>query len=211
MDENIMQSQPELAENSGSEDRATTPEPTKTNERITLKFNKEIREISYDEAVALAQKGLKFDKISDDLTRLRTLAQKRGKSITDYISDIEKGEAERRRAELLDVCKNEELTEHILSLEGEASTQDASLTALNKEFPEIKSMDDLPDEVKANLALTGGNALSAYLLYLHRQQSLCEQAKLKQSESRAASVGSKGKNAAENSGGVEEFIKGIWS
>ena len=53
--------------------------------------------------------------------------------------------------------------------------------------------------------------LSAYLLYLHRQNQVAEESRLKQAENRAASLGSQQKNAPEQIDANEEFIKGIWS
>ena len=213
MEENVMQSQPELAENLDSEEKATTPELPRTPEGIILKFNKEIREISYDEAVVLAQKGLKFDKLSGDIDKLKKLAAKSGKSISEYITEIETKELSEYRERLLKDCGgNEELTEHILSLEKAAGERENdALNELKKEFPEINSLEDLPDEVRESVELFGGNLLSAYLLYNHRQQKLGELSSIRQQQSRAASVGSQQSHAAENIGSVEEFIKGIWS
>ncbi len=201
------------AENSLESPTATTPEttPEKT-PGLTLKFNKEIREIPYDEAVILAQKGLKFDKISSEFERLKNLAQKSGKSIGEYISSIEENELALRKAKLLEGCAgNEELAEHILNLENEREDKSDAFGQLKKEFPEINSVEDLPDEVKETVDLFGGNLLSAYLLYEHRQRKLGEESRLKQQENAAASVGPKQNHAPESISGVEEFIKGIWS
>ena len=202
MEENLMQGQPEPAVDDKTDENTGS---------LTLKFNKEVRQVPYDEAVTLAQKGLKFDKISGELERLRFLATKKGKNIADFITELETLEAEKRRAELIDGCGgNEQLAEHILSLEGKKADEN-SFSALQKEFPEIKSMEELPDEVISALELTGGNALSAYLLYLHRQEKICQESRLKQEMSNAASVGSKQGAAPDKSGGIDEFIKGIWN
>lgn len=194
---------------------ATTPETTPEKATgLTLKFNKETREIPYEQAVVLAQKGLKFDKIYGDFTRLKALAAKSGKSISEYITEIEENELSRRKAQLLEGCGgNEELAEHVLSLENaaEKAGDTDAFSLLQREFPEISSPEDLPDEVRETVDLLGGNLLSAYLLYNHRQQRLADAARLKSEESRNASVGSKQSHTPENSGGVEEFIKGIWS
>lgn len=212
---NNLDTKPQVStENLPESPKATTPEttPDKT-PGLTLKFNKEIREIPYDEAVTLAQKGLKFDKISGEFERLKNLAVRNGKSIGEYISSIEENELSLRKAKLLEGCAgNEELAEHILSLEksvGAKENDDFSI--LQREFPEIKSADDLPDEVKENVELLGGNLLSAYLLYEHRQAKLSKEARLREQISRQASVGPQQSHAVESVGSLEEFIKGIWS
>ncbi len=202
------------AENSNESPTDTTPETTREKTPgLTLKFNKEIREIPYDEAVVLAQKGLKFNKISGEFERLKNLAAKSGKSIGEYISSIEENELAVRKAKLLEDCAgNEELAEHILSLEKtDRSKENDGFSILQREFPEIKSADDLPDEVKETVELLGGNLLSAYLLYEHRQAKLGKEARLKQEISREASVGPQQSHAKESAGSLEEFIKGIWS
>lgn len=211
----LLKTQPQAeADNLALSPTDTTPEtiPEKA-AGITLKFNKEIREIPYEEAVVLAQKGLKFDKISAEFDRLKQLAVKSGKSISEYITEIESRELSERRSQLLEGCAgNEELTDHILSLEKEAkNTHSDALAQLKEEFPEINSTEDLPDEVRESVELLGGNLLTAYLLYNHRQRRAAEISSLKQQQSREASVGSQQRYAAENTGGIEEFIKGIWS
>lgn len=212
MEEIKVEGQPVPEETKVEENRATTPESTTHLPNVTLKFNKEILEVPYDEAVTLAQKGLKFDKISPELERIKNLAGKKGMSIGDFLSEIENSETAARREQLLESSGgNEELTEHILKLEEQSKIKNDSLESLKREFPQIKSSEDLPDEVLEQLDLVGGNMLSAYLLYLHRQNLLSEESRLRQAQNRATALGSQQKNAPENTSSNEEFIKGIWS
>lgn len=205
--------QPNSAESNEVPSEAIIPEaPSNEPRGIALKFNKEIREVSLDEAVTLAQKGLKFDKISPELERIKSLANKKGMSIGEFISEIEKGELSRRRSELLESAGgNEELAEHILELEKNSEGKTDCFELLKKEFPEIKSPEDLPEEVLSEVDLMGGNMLSAYLLYLHRENRLSIESRLRQEENRANALGSQQKNAPEKTDANEEFIKGIWS
>ena len=53
-----------------------TPEIT-----VPIKFNKEIKEIPLSEASALAQKGMKFDLISEEYKTLKKLSQKNNKTV----------------------------------------------------------------------------------------------------------------------------------
>ena len=48
----------------------TITEPSKNEILIPVKFNKEIKNLTADEAAQLAQKGMKFDAISDDYNRI---------------------------------------------------------------------------------------------------------------------------------------------
>lgn len=213
MEENKLKEQPNSLDSYEAPLEATTLEAHSEKPKgITLKFNKEIREIPLDEAVTLAQKGLKFDKISPELERIKALANKKGMSIGDFIGEIESSAENSRRKELLESSGgNEELTEHILNLEKSANAKGDSFEDLRREFPEIKSSEQLPEEVLEQLDLVGGNMLSAYLLYLHRQEVLARESLLRQEENRAAALGSQQKNAPEKTDANEEFIKGIWS
>lgn len=196
------------------ESEATTPneQPIESSRQgITLKFNKEMREVPYEEAVALAQKGLKFDAIKGDFERLKNIAAKSGKSVSDYISAIEEQRITKRREELLKHSGgNEELADHVLSLENSQTETDNGLNLLCAEFPEIKSLEDLPEEVLENVELLGGNLLAAYLLYTHRQKVAGQNALNKQREVQKASVGSLSSGGRASDFAKEEFIKALW-
>lgn len=194
----------------GTTPSAQTDEGSKKG--ITLKFNKEIREIPYEEAVELAQKGLKFDTIRSDFEKIKSICAKNGKSVSQFITEIENEQIELRRKQLLESCAgNEELAEHILSLENEKKVGDNGLSELTAEFPEIKSLEDLPQEVLDSVELLGGNVLSAYLLYSHRQARSAQASLIKQKQSSISSVGSLSSGAKTGSSADDEFIKAIWN
>ena len=93
----------------------TTPQSAAEDITIPIKFNKEIRHISAEEAASLAQKGMKFDMISSDLERLRHMASVNGSSITDFITALEENQAQAKRLKVLEECGgNEQLADKII-------------------------------------------------------------------------------------------------
>ena len=149
----------ELPEKFGTEKVDTTPPLSQENSlgTVTVKFNKEIRELSADEAVILAQKGMKYDLVSGDLARLKSLAQNAGKNIGDYLTDIENESAAARKKILLEeIGGNTELAERIIELENSGEKLNG-FDELQSEFPKIKSKSDLPEEVLLKVSERGGH------------------------------------------------------
>ena len=80
----------------------TLPEVTTENKTITgenqsetdkgitipVKFNKQIKNLTPEEATVLAQKGLKFDSIAEDYARLKELASQSGKSVPEFLQHL---------------------------------------------------------------------------------------------------------------------------
>ena len=204
----------ELPEKFGTEKVDTTPPLSQENSlgTVTVKFNKEIRELSADEAVILAQKGMKYDLVSGDLARLKSLAQNAGKNISDYLTDIENESAAARKKILLEeVGGNTELAERIIELENSGEKLNG-FDELQSEFPKIKSKSDLPEEVLLKVSERGGNYFDEYLRYLHRQQKKIIAANERAQESTLTSVGSQNKSVGNGVSNTSlEFIKGLWS
>ena len=68
-----------------TEEQNTTPEPT-----LTLQFNHETKEVTLAEARILAQKGMYFDTVSENLDWLKELAKSNGyDNIADYRKAVE--------------------------------------------------------------------------------------------------------------------------
>ena len=156
----------ETPETIGTEKVDTTPPQSQENSlgTVTVKFNKEIRQLSADEAAVLAQKGMKYDLVSQDLVRLKALAQNCGKNISDYLTDIENESAAARKKILLEeVGGNDEVAERIMALENAKEQKAVGFEELKKEFPQIKNEDDLPDEVRLKIGEKGGNYFDEYL------------------------------------------------
>ena len=131
----------ETPETIGTEKVDTTPPQSQENSlgTVTVKFNKEIKQLSTDEAAILAQKGMKYDLVSGDLVRLKTLAQNAGKNISDYLTDIENESAAARKKILLEeVGGNEELAERIIKLEKSCGERLMVLRNFKRSFLKLK-------------------------------------------------------------------------
>ena len=198
------------------ENKETTPEfidTEKSDLKIRVKFNKEIRELSIDEASALAQKGLKYDTVSAEIERLKNLAKDSGKNITDFITEMENQRKNAHKNDLLESCSgNEELVERIIELEGKKPPEEIlGINELIQEFPEINSVDDLPETVLETVKIKGGNLFDAYLRYLHNQKRQTERYKRESLKTEQSSVGSQLGCGSTVSDANEEFIKGLWN
>ena len=187
----------------------TTPkseEPIK----IPIKFNKETRDLSLEEATTLAQKGLKFESIEKEYNLLKQLALRENKSIPLYIAELDRRYNEEKKQSLTEKCGgNEELAEHILSLENEKKAGDG-FDELTSAFPEIKSKENLPREVLDNAELKGTLLLDEYLRYLLSQKRNAQTVARKQREGEKSSTGSLINRRDSQTSETEEFLKGLW-
>ena len=187
----------------------TTPkseEPIK----IPIKFNKETRNLSLEEATTLAQKGLKFESIEKEYNLLKQLALRENKSIPLYIAELDRRYNEEKKQSLTEKCGgNEEIAEHILSLENEKKAGDG-FDELTSAFPEIKSKENLPREVLDNAELKGTLLLDEYLRYLLSQKRNAQTVARKQREGEKSSTGSLINRRDSQTSETEEFLKGLW-
>lgn len=191
---------------------ATTPQSAADDITIPIKFNKEIRHISADEAAALAQKGMKFDMISSDLERLRQMASVSGCSITDFITTLEKNQAQQERLELIKECGgNEQLADKIISLQTDKGEADIDLGELQSFFPEIKDASHLPESVLDRARLTGENLLNCFLRYRLQQERAAQSEVKAQKAAANSSIGSLSSANSRHDAISAEFLKGLWS
>ncbi len=181
-------------------------------EKITvpIKFNKETRELSLEEAAALAQKGLKFEAIEKDFATLKDLACSENKSVPAYLSDLLEGKSSALKQELLEKCGgNEEIAERLLQLE-ENKPRDMKCDELYEAFPEIKSLDDLPESVAEGIRLRGTYPLDEYLRYLFLQDKNAKTTLKKQREAEKTSTGSLVNLKGGENPEAQEFLRGLW-
>jgi len=134
-------------------------------DKIKVKYNKEEKELSYDEAVEYAQKGMNYDHIlseRDNLKKSRAeleeLAKEDGKTLDEFIASIKESKynskIENRMKELVSEGVPESHARKMAELElSKPVTKDPlveEFKALHAEFPETKDLDDLskfPQEV----------------------------------------------------------------
>lgn len=191
-------SSPAGAENTdGAGQKATVP----------IKFNKEIKHLTAEEAGTLAQKGLKFEMIENDFLKLKTLAGNSKMSVPEYISELEKEQAQKRKEQILSEYKGSEaLARRIAELEGGGET-DGGLDELREYFPTVKSLSDLPHAVVESARLKGENLLNAYLKYRIVKKRQADEERLFERDAKDASVGSL-KSGGENTD--DAFLRALW-
>ena len=199
-------------ENNNSKNEETTPQISNEGIKIPIKFNKEERELSVEEAASLAQKGLKYDMITPDFDRLRSLAQQNGKSVGEFLSMVEGNLKKERRDEILSKCGgNEELTDNFISMEEKLSSDDGQLKELMEFFPEISGYDELPEEVVIRSREKGSRILDEYLRHLH---SLKMQKRASEEKEKDVKKHTLGSLKTEDTGAVDPvrnmFLKGLW-
>ena len=179
--------------------------------KIEVKFNKETRELTKEEATNLAQMGLKYEQIESDFLRLKNLAKSSGKSVDEYLKSIENETKENHRKEIIEQSGgNKELAEYVLSLEGK--TPDNDFEELRLMFPDIKEKDELPKEVIEYSNNRGKNLLDSFLRYLYenKRKEIENNKRIK-----AVDLGAIGPlktgSSSYNTASQNEFIKGIWN
>ena len=178
---------------------------------IPVKFNKETKNLSLEEASSLAQKGMKYDSIKEEYDTLKELASAEGKSVAEYLKDIKEKKTETRLNELIDKCGGDkETAEHFLSLEMKENKSDDGFGEIKKYFPEISSKEDLPEEVLQNQELHGSMLLDEYLRYLLKARLNTESNKKQNENAQNKSVGSQLNKNGEENRELNEFLKGIW-
>ena len=174
---------------------------------IPVKFNKEVKNLTAEEAATLAQKGMKFEMIEDDFCKLRDLANKQKMSVPEYINSLEKRETQIRREELLAECGgNEKLADRVLELENGEKT-DEGLNELREYFPTVKSLEDLPRAVVESARLKGENLLNSYLRYRIVRKRRIEKEAAAEQNAAQSSIGSQ-KGAL--TGDDDAFLKALW-
>lgn len=191
---------------------ATTPKTEKETVLIPIKFNKEVKELTVEEATELAQKGLKYDLISEDYKTLRELSAQNGKSVAQFLSELKTKREAKRRKELAEKCGGDvDLAEHILKLETKKDYNNGSgFAELKEQFPEFNAEDELPDEVLEAARLKGTLLLDEYLRYRLAESKRAGEAQKKQKLSENVSIGSQLNRKGADSPETAEFLRGLW-
>lgn len=189
------------------ETEATMPEKF----TVPVKYNKETRNLSIEEASTLSQKGLKFVSLENELSRLKALASKRDMNLGDYLTALENEDASKRKDELLKECGgNEKIADMIISLSEKEKPEIRGLEELSKYFPGETS-EDIPDEVFENAKLKNSNIVDEYLRFKAMQDILQKKAEEKLTANGLADAGSqKTPDASFENPESSEFIRGVW-
>ena len=190
--------------------RENTAEVPDDNKTISVKFNKEVKEISLEEAKELAQKGMKFNAVSEILERLKSLSADEGKSVLEYIAALEKKAMLKRTESLIDSCSNkEELLELITNRGFDRKPDVLGFDELQSAYPELDDISKVPEEVLENANLHGRNLFDEYLRYLFEKSKREE--KIKKTLADNKSIGSQSKKDDGSFDPVgSRFLKGLW-
>lgn len=211
MNEELENCQPEQNENSKAEEEATL---TDSSAAITVpvKFNKEIKNLKVEEASALAQKGMKFDMISNNYERIKNLAKADGVSVTDFLSTLERTQKENREKCLTEECGgNTEIAKRIIELENQNEKgADNGLSELLQKIPEITDISEIPENVIEASKVKGTLLLDEFLRYRLDLENEKKALAASQKSGASASVGSQTCTAV-NKNAASEFLKGLWS
>ena len=236
-------------ETDGNETEATETEQTEAQSADTLdeteeqaavvipvKYNKEYRELSIEEASTLAQKGLKFDSIAPMLQQINYIAASEGKTPAQIVQELYDSRETNLRQSLGErVNFDEELVEKLMELEhskaknayeamlkaqedAEKEEKDGintrlatEFSELQAEFPEFKEFKSVPKSVidfavKKNISL-----YDAYLRHKHTENKKQANAAAVQTKSAKATTGSQASATQSASDTVDDaLLRGIW-
>ena len=178
---------------------------------IPVKYNKQVMNLDIESASELAQKGMKFDSISKDYEILKQMAIDSGKSVSEFVSDLQLNAINKKKDKLTEKCGGDkELAEHILQLESKAADTVRGFSELKEKFPEFTAVENLPESVLENAKLRGSLLLDEYLRYKLEQEIAVKNSIIKQQQAQNASTGSQlGKKGNDNPE-TAEFLKGLW-
>lgn len=178
---------------------------------IPVKYNKQVMNLDVESASELAQKGMKFDSISKDYEILKQIAIDSGKSVSEFVCDLQIDTLNKKKNQLTEKCGgNKELAEHILELESKKTDNVRGFSELKEKFPEILAIENIPECVLENAKLKGSLLLDEYLRYKLEEEIAIKNSAIKQQQAQNASTGSQlGKKGNENPE-TAEFLKGLW-
>ena len=218
-------------------DPESEPEPPV----VRVKFNKQVREYSIEEATPYVEMGLKYESFKPTYEKLKFIATTSGLSIPDLVDKLletnertvyeqileKAGGNEEIAKELHEAKKAERQRKYQELLQQEKEREEKELEAerqaererLANEFIELKNATDgkfaeFKDVPKAVLNLAQKRNISlldAYLRFEHEESKKREAAARKQSEAAKSSVGSLADTAETPDSAGDEFTKAFYS
>ena len=204
---------------------------------FVVRYRHKNTELTREEAVSYAQKGMKYDSMAPMLDKISYLATIKGKNAHDLIDEYIKREEEMYRSEVIDKHgDNEEVINMFMEKyraenkskyekaqierkEAEEIAEKRELESLesrianeffelNKEFPEINNISSVPEEVLKE-AEKGKNLTDAYLRYLHKENLKIEDAKQTAVKNSTASAGKVAGTGEADDPVMRAFLKGL--
>lgn len=182
---------------------------------IRVKYNKQEREYSLDDAKPLVEMGLKYESFKPSYEKLKFLASTTGQSVSDLIDSLVTSNEQALYEQILKRANgNEEIAKELFEAkkserqrkfdelkaqesEREKQEKEAEKNRLADEFIELKSevgtfneFSDVPKSVLKIAAKKGISLLDAYLRYERAESKKAEAVKAKQTEAAKTSTGS---------------------
>lgn len=204
---------------------------------ISVKFRHENRDMTREEAIAFAQKGLLYDHINPIFNKLDYLAAQKDISVGELVTSLLEADENAHRQELIERYGEEskaveELMELYRNKSGEkyqkvlADRQKAEAKAeqkanldrqtslaeqfakLQEEVPEIATVKDIPQTVLSLADKNKIDLVSAYLLHKHREEKRIAAAEALAAQQSKTSTGSARSNETTGDTAVDAFIRG---
>ncbi len=238
----------------GKEDRESGEETAEGSEgsgnpdfKLPVKFYGEQRNLTFEEAVEYAQKGMNYEKLKAGLDgyeqskplldKLTYLSTKHGKTAEEIIEGLMTADEQFIRNQLtqkygelpeevmetlLEKEKNKaqnDYNEHLSQEKAQqAETEKAmhirianEFLELQKEFPTLSSIDNVPDSVIIDAVNNGRNLIDAYLRHQSKESRKIEAAKQAEASAKKSSAGSlEGGEIPHASNAETAFLNGLW-
>ena len=230
--------EPEAAENPPAEEAAQDGEqeaaPAFT---IPVKYNKQYRELTPEEAGAYAQKGMRYEALEPRLQKLRAVCSRSGSSLEDMLDGIyraaESAELQRIREkaggdkelekQLIEAhnIRSKAAIDAVLEAERKAAESEKEdnnkrladqFAALQAEFPEVSKIGDVPKSVMQHALKTGDSLLASYLLHTHKENKRVQRTQAQKAVAAKATTGSQASGAgpSDTSPEIAAMMQGIW-
>ena len=196
-----------------AEPAAEDPQPP-ASPFVTVQYNHETRELTREQAIAYAQKGILYEE-GTRTQKLALMAAAQGKTIDEFVNTLAEADEQGLRedklritggdadaAEILvqaELAKRREALNLRARQEQEAAEAEeksildrlaGELLELRQLVPEMADWDDVPKSVIDDAVKNNRNLTDAYLRYMHREGKNIEQNRAAQAAAAAASVGS---------------------
>lgn len=232
-DEGEPTSNPEPEGEGGTESGTeAAEEPT-----VSVKFNREFKTLSMEDAVTFAQKGMKYDSIAPMLETLKRIAAADGKTLNELVEHLNTSYEQRVYDSLLEECggnesvaqrlfaaekaKNKQAYEDMVANELQSERDDEesvtqrmaeSFAELKAEFPQFDQFKDVPNAVLKEAVTKGIPLLDAYLRYQHRESIRAGAVASRQAAAAKASTGAQNNGTiSEEDAGINAFVRGLWN
>ena len=182
---------------------------------LTAKFNHKDVDLTREQTLAYAQKGMKYDEERPMMEDVALLAAAQGMTTAEFIRSLKEADEQGVRedklritggdADAAEILVQAELAKRREALnlrarqeqEAEAAAERSTLDRLAGELVELKELvpeltdwDAIPQAVKEDAIKNNRNLTDAYLRYMHREGKNIEQNRAAQAAAAAASVGS---------------------